>query len=124
MIGVDTNILVRYFLDDDPVWSPAAAKFIDETLNSVNVGFINIVTLAEFAWTLKKEASFDRGGLARVIEGLLQSEKLVLGNADVVERALARFTVGNAGFADYLIAELNVSSGAGTDDDDRQTRRT
>jgi predicted nucleic-acid-binding protein len=112
MIGVDTNILVRFVLDDDPVRSPAAAKFIDEMLSSENAGFVNVVTLAEFAWTLKKEASFNREKMAFAIESFLQSEKIVLGNADVVERALARFRTGNAGFADYLIAELNIESGA------------
>lgn len=112
MIGVDTNILVRFVLDDDPIWSPAAAKFINETLNSENIGFINIITLAEFAWTLRKEAHFNRERLALVIESFLQSDKIALGNADVVERALNRYRSGNAGFADYLIAELNIASGA------------
>lgn len=112
MIGVDTNILVRFVLDDDPVWSPAAAVFINETLSSENVGFINVVTLAEFARTLKKEAGFNRESLALVVESFLQSDKIALGNADIVERALARFRTGNSGFADYLIAELNIASGA------------
>jgi predicted nucleic-acid-binding protein len=112
MIGVDTNILVRYVLDDDPVWSPAAVKFIDETLSSDNVGFVNVVTLAEFAWTLKREASFNREALAIVIESFLQSDKIVLGHADIVHKALVRFKTGNSGFADCLIAELNLGSGA------------
>lgn len=112
MIGVDTNILVRYVLDDDPVWSPAAAAFIDETLSSDNVGFVNVVTLAEFAWTLRREASFNRETLALVIESFLQSDKIVLGHADIVQKALIRFKTGNAGFADYLISELNAASGA------------
>lgn len=112
MIGVDTNILTRFVLDDDPIWSPAAAKFINEALSSENVGFVNVVTLAEFAWTLKKQATVNREGLAIIIESFLQSEKIVLGHADVVQRALTRFRAGNAGFADYLIAELNIASGA------------
>ena len=112
MIGVDTNILVRFVLYDDPVWSPAAARFINETLSSENVGFVNVVTLAEFAWTLKKETNFDRASLAHIIESFLQSDKIMIGNAEIVERALVRFRSGNAGFADYLIAELNIASGA------------
>lgn len=112
MIGVDTNILARFVLDDDPVWSPAAARFINETLSSENLGFVNVVTLAEFAWTVKKQTSVDRESLATIIESLLQSDKIVLGHADVVQRALDRLRTGNSGFADYLIAELNVASGA------------
>jgi predicted nucleic-acid-binding protein len=112
MIGIDTNILTRFILDDDPVWSPAAAKFINETLSAENIGFINIVTLAEFAWTVKKQANVDREGLALIIESFLQSDKIILGHADVVQKALDGFRTGNSGFADYLIAELNVASGA------------
>lgn len=112
MIGVDTNVLVRYILDDDPVWSPAAMKFMTETVTPDNNGYINLLTLAEMVWALKKEARFDRVKLVHVIETLLQSENLVLGDADIVVRALTRFRSGNADFADYLIAELNSARGA------------
>jgi predicted nucleic-acid-binding protein len=112
MIGIDTNVLTRFVLDDDPIWSPAAAKFINETLTAENAGYVNILTLAEFAWSLKKQARFDRAGLSTVIETLLESEKIVLGHSDIVELALSRYRNGNADFADYLIAELNSASGA------------
>ncbi|MGK6316516.1 PIN domain-containing protein [Neorhizobium sp. DT-125] len=112
MIGIDTNVLVRFILDDDPVWSPAAAKFMAEALTPQNAGYINLLTLAEVVWALKKEARFDRAKLVGVIEALLESENLVLGEAGVVERALGRFRKGNADFADYLIAELNSANGA------------
>ncbi|MDB5524388.1 MAG: hypothetical protein JWM58_2151 [Rhizobium sp.] len=112
MIGIDTNILIRFVLDDDPVWSPAAAKFINETLSNDNPGYINVVTLAEFVWSIKKQSNVDREKLAFIVESLLQSDKIVIGSAEIVERALRRFRTGNAGFADYLIAELNNAKGA------------
>jgi len=112
MIGIDTNILIRFVLDDDPIWSPAAAAFINGQLSAKNAGFINVVTLAEFAWSIKKQANIDREKLAGIIQSLLQSDKTVLGDAPIVECALGRFQNGNAGFADYLIAELNRANGA------------
>lgn len=112
MIGIDTNVLVRFILDDDPVWSAAAAKFMNETITSENQGYINLLTLAEIVGALKKEARFDRVKLTAVIEALLQSENLVLADVDLVVRALERFRSGNADFADYLIAELNSANGA------------
>ena len=112
MIGIDTNVLVRYFLDDDPKWSPIATTFIDEVLTSEHRGYINPITLVELVWTLRRLPDFDRSKLAYLIENLLLSDTIVLGEAAAVGRALAAFKDGNAGFADYLIAELNAAAGA------------
>ena len=112
MIGLDTNVLVRYLLDDDPVWSPVATSFIDEQLTPERPGYINAITLVELVWTLRRLPDYDRGKLATLIENLLLSDTLVLGEAAAVSRALATFKTGSAGFADYLIAELNEAAGA------------
>lgn len=112
MIGIDTNVLVRFILDDDPVWSPAAVKFMTETVTSENLGYVNILTLAEMVWALKKEAHFDRARLVMVIVALIATNNLVLGDIDLVKRALQLFRTGNADFADYMIAELNRANGA------------
>ncbi len=112
MIGVDTNVLVRYFLGDDPKWSPIATAFIDEALTAERPGYINPITLVELVWTLRRLPDFDRSKLAYLIENLLLSDTIVLGEAGAVGRALAAFKVGSAGFADYLIAELSEAAGA------------
>jgi predicted nucleic-acid-binding protein len=112
LIGLDTNVLVRYFLDDDPIWSPVATAFIDQTLTVERPGYINPITLVELVWTLRRLPEFDREKLAYLIENLLLSKTVVLGEAAAVARALTAFKSGNAGFADYLIAELNEAAGA------------
>ena len=112
MIGLDTNILARYVLDDDPTWSPIAADFIDNQLTAERPGYINIVTLVELVWLLRRHPGYDRGKLADLIENLLTSDSVVVGEAMAVERALTAFRSGGAGFADYLIAELNLAAGA------------
>lgn len=114
MIGVDTNILLRYLLDDDPIWSPAAERFIEQRLSAEEPGFVNSITLAELVWTLRRHSRYARAALVEVIESLLTSEKFVLGDEQAVIRALASFKAGGAGFADYLIAELNAIAGAST----------
>ena len=111
MIGIDSNILVRFLLDDDPVWSPRATKFIEEELSRENQGYVNIAVLVETIWSLRKSPLFERAKLATVVEGLLLFEKLVLAEREAVERALARYRAGGAGFTDYLIAELNRAVG-------------
>lgn len=112
MIGVDTNVLARYFLDDDPVWSPRADAFLEEELTPERPGYVNPLTLAELVWTLRKHPGYDRPGMARMIEGLLRFDRLVIGEAEAVAAALESFRAGGAGFADHLIAELNRRAGA------------
>ncbi|MGF9563543.1 type II toxin-antitoxin system VapC family toxin [Neorhizobium sp. JUb45] len=110
MIGLDTNMLARYFLDDDPLWSPRIARFFAENLSERRQGYINPITLTELVWVLRRRPEYDRAALAGVIEGILSSTSLVVGEA--IKRALASFKAGSAGFADYLIAELNEAAGA------------
>ena len=112
MIGLDTNVLVRYLLDDDPHWSPIVTRFLDEELTPERPGFINPITLVELVWVLRRKPGYDRGKLSDLIESLLTSDSVVLGEAPAVARALAAFRDGSAGFADYLIAELNEQAGA------------
>ena len=111
MIGIDSNVLVRYLLDDDPVWSPIATRFVEEELTTDSPGYVNLVVLAETVWALRRSPLFERSKLAVVIEGLLQFEKFVIEDRDVVARALARFRSNGASFADLLIAELNLAAG-------------
>ncbi|GLK80670.1 PIN domain-containing protein [Methylopila turkensis] len=112
MIGVDTNVLMRYFLDDDPVWSPVADRFFEEDLTAERPGYVSPLTLAELVWSLRKHPDYQRPGMVRLLEGILAFEHLVVGEAPAVVRALAAYKVGGAGFADYLIAELNRDAGA------------
>jgi predicted nucleic-acid-binding protein len=112
LIGVDTNILLRYLLDDDPIWSPVVTDFVDNRLTPERQGYVNLITLVELVWTLRRRPDYDRSRLAAVVESLLSSDSIVLAEAHAVERALTSFRTGNAGFADYLIAELNEAAGA------------
>ena len=112
MIGLDTNVLARYVLDDDPIWSPIVTAFLDTELSADRPGYINPVTLAELVWTLRRRSDYDRVRIATLIEYLLTSDSLVIGEAEAVARALTSFRAGGAGFADYLIAELNEQVGA------------
>lgn len=112
MIGIDSSILLRYLLDDDPVWSPVATRFIEEQLSAENPGYINLVVLAETVWSLRRSPLFEKSKLALAIEGLLEFDKFVIAERDTVADALARLRADGAGFADFLIAELNRAAGS------------
>jgi predicted nucleic-acid-binding protein len=94
------------------VWSPVVTDFIDNLLSPERPGYVNAITLVELVWTLRRRSEYDRARLSAVIENLLTSDSIVLAEADAVERALSSFKTGKAGFADYLIAELNQAAGA------------
>jgi len=112
VIGIDTNVLARFFLDDDPVASPIATRFLEHDLSAERPGYINPLTLAELVSTLRRHPRFDRSGLVTLLEDLLAFENVVVGESACVSRALAAYKAGDAGFVDYLIAELNAAAGA------------
>lgn len=110
MIGLDTNVLVRYLTKDDPKQAPAAVNTI-RSLSAEEPGFISLVVIAELAWVLEGSYSFDRAAIALVFDGLLHSKELLVEQADVVAQALDLFDSGNAGFADYLIERSGQAAG-------------
>jgi predicted nucleic-acid-binding protein len=112
VIGIDSSVLLRYLLDDDPVWSPLATRFIEEDLTVEEPGYVNLVVLAETVWSLRRAPGFEKWKLAEVVENLLAFDKLVIAERDAVANALSRYRSDGAGFADFLIAELNRAAGA------------
>jgi predicted nucleic-acid-binding protein len=102
MIGLDTNILVRYLIHDD-TGQTTLAKRIMNSLSSDSPGFITLVVLAELVWVLKISYDFSKTELEQVLESLLRSEELVVERAEIALQALRKFRAGNADFADSLI---------------------
>lgn len=112
MKGIDSSILLRYLLEDDPVWSKPATRFIDEQCSIDDPGYVNVVVLAEVVWSLRRHPQFNKTSIARLVTELLEADNLVIENELAVEAALGDYLAGEAGFADCLIAQLNRSAGA------------
>jgi predicted nucleic-acid-binding protein len=68
MIGLDTNILVRYLAQDDPTQSRIAAEVIEHRLNEGNPGFVSVVAMAETVWVLDRNYHLTNLELASAIE--------------------------------------------------------
>jgi predicted nucleic-acid-binding protein len=102
MIGLDTNVLVRYITQDHPAQSAAAVKVID-SLSSDLPGFLSLVVIAEVVWILQFSYHFKRQEIAHVVERLLRSKELILERAEIVSQALRKFRASRANFADCLI---------------------
>jgi len=102
MTGLDTNVLVRYVVQDDPGQSAAATKLI-ESLSSAAPGFIAMIVVVELVWVLQSCYDAKRREVARVLETLLRSRELTVERAELVWQALRRFAAGKADFADCLV---------------------
>jgi predicted nucleic-acid-binding protein len=110
MIGLDTNVLVRYFTQDDPVQSRKATEFIERNLTAESPGFISIVTTVEMVWVLERGYGFDRQSVGVAIERILQADALVVEREREVFAASIALAAG-LGFADALIEALGAKAG-------------
>ena len=112
MIGLDTNVVVRFLAQDDQAQSAIANRLMSR-LNKDEPGFISSVVLAEITWVLSRAYKSKREEIARAVEGLLRSAELIVENADAAYRALAIYQAStSAEFADALIAETASLAGA------------
>jgi predicted nucleic-acid-binding protein len=111
MIGLDTNILVRYLTQDDPTQSPRATELIERRLTEDNPGFISVVAMTETVWVLERAYRLSNVRIAEVVERLLQTAVLVVENEAEVFAAMTVLQDGNGSFAGALIGELGDRAG-------------
>jgi predicted nucleic-acid-binding protein len=110
MIGLDTNVLVRYIMQDDARQAAKATKLI-EGLTSEEPGFISLVSVVELVWVLSSCFDLTREQISQALDALLRSMQLVVDQAEHVARALRAYSAGNADFADCLIERTTAAAG-------------
>jgi predicted nucleic-acid-binding protein len=111
MIGLDTNILVRYLTHDDPVQSPKATEIFERRLTPRNPGFVSLVAMVETVWVLDRAYGLTAREIANAVERMLQVEVLVIEHEQQVFSAMIAMKQGQGSFADALIAELGARAG-------------
>ncbi|NBC18064.1 MAG: PIN domain-containing protein [Bacteroidetes bacterium] len=107
MIGLDTNVLVRYLTRDDAEQYRRAKTFLESRCTEARPGYVNLVVLSELAWVLKAAYGATREEIARVLEQLLVTKQIKVGHRDAVQAALQAYKTSMADFADCLIGSLN-----------------
>ncbi len=112
MIGLDTNVLVRYIMQDDTKQSPKASALI-ESLHADNPGFITLVSIVELYWVLTSCYGLTGQQVKQALEVLLRTKQIIVDRADQVLRALRVFDDGKADFADCLIERTSAAAGCG-----------
>ncbi len=101
MIGIDTNILVRAYLEDDDKQTEEAKDFLLEMAQKKSL-FISSYAILEFAWVLKTK-NYSRKNIYEAIISLTDSLGTFIGQRDVVLEALEKYIKGKADFGDYMI---------------------
>ena len=111
MIGLDTNILVRYLTLDDPVQSRKATEIFERRLTEDEPGFVSIVAMVETVWVLDRAYGFAADEIAAAVERMLQADLLVVENEQEVFTAMTAVKEGQGSFADAVIAALGARAG-------------
>jgi len=110
MIGLDTNVILRYIMQDDPVQARQATALI-ESLTADEPGFIPMIVLVEMVWVLFSAYRLNRHQVAQVLEQLAQLKEIRLDSTDLVLKALRIFKAGTADFSDCLIERIAANQG-------------
>jgi predicted nucleic-acid-binding protein len=103
VIGLDTNVLVRYIMQDDIKQSPLATRVV-ESLTADSPGFIPVVAIVELAWVLSSAYELSRTQLIDAFEALLRTKELMIERGEIVWKGLRLLQRGGGDFADCLIA--------------------
>jgi predicted nucleic-acid-binding protein len=114
MTGLDTNVLVRYLTQDDPIQSKKANEIIERRLTEDEPGFVSVVTIVETVWVLSQVYDLSNQEIAAAVEGMLQSDTLVIQNEQEVFTAVAALKAGRGSFADALVSALGTWAGCGS----------
>lgn len=114
MIGLDTNILVRYFTRDDPEQAKAAKRLIDDARERGERLFINRIVLSELIWVLSRSYKRGRTEIAEAVEKILVTTQFEVDGKDAVWEALRAFRDSATDFSDCLIGASSTAAGCTT----------
>jgi len=110
LIALDTNVLIRYLTEDDPLQARAANEVLDH-LSPEEPGWISLVVLAEMVWSLRKTYKLSKDQIIRILDDLVVSKDIVIEDIQKVQRALILHRACRAGFADCLLVLSAESAG-------------
>lgn len=111
MIGLDTNVIIRYLTQDDATQSPKATEIIQHRLSTEKPGFVSVVAMVETAWVLDSVYGLKDQEIAATIERMLQIDVLLIEHEHEVFKAMVALKEGRGSFADALIAAVGDQAG-------------
>lgn len=111
MIGVDTNILLRLWLDDDPAQGRRIDTLLAEHGSAPGSLLVTDVVLAEAVWTLRSVFAQDKAAQLSAVRSLLDEAAFAFEDRDAIGRAVAMFESASCGFSDCLVVAKHAHRG-------------
>jgi predicted nucleic-acid-binding protein len=111
MIGLDTNIIVRYLAQDDPIQSRKATQIFEHRLTERSPGFVSVVVMVETAWVLERAYGRNDREIAAAVAAMLQTDALFIDCEQEVFAAMTIVKDGLGSLADALIGALGAKAG-------------
>ena len=111
MIGIDTNILLRLWLNDDPAQSKRIDQLLAEHGGLPGSLLVTDVVLVEAVWTLKSAFEQDKQAQLIAVRSLLEETAFAFEDREAVAAALTLFESGSCGFADCLVVAKHARQG-------------
>lgn len=112
MIGLDTNVLVRYLTQDDSAQFAKTAAFIDAEIERDEQFLVNTPVLCELVWVLATVYDYSREEIAQALEQIFSTAQFEIERLDEARQALGDFRSSKADFSDALIGRINRALGA------------
>lgn len=114
MIGLDTNVLVRYIVQDDADQGARAGRLIEQRCTQEQPGWISLIVICELVWVLEGAYGYSRDIIASVLRQILATAELSVDSPQRCWTALRAYERSGADFADYLIGAGNREAGCET----------
>jgi predicted nucleic-acid-binding protein len=114
VIALDTNVLVRFLVEDDPAQCRRAKTLLQKAMDAGEPCFVSDVVLCEIVWVLETSYKVARVEVASILDQLLRARHLAFPSSERLARALSTYESGRGDFADYLIREWAREGGCET----------
>ena len=111
MLGLDTNVLVRLLIEDDPAQTRRARKLVDAAVAGQEAVLVSLSVLLETEWVLRSRYELPRGTILGLFRSALEARELAFEDEAAVEEALFNWQDSQSGFSDCLIMAHNRQLG-------------
>jgi predicted nucleic-acid-binding protein len=110
VIGIDSNVLLRFLLRDDAAQA-ARAQALLKAVRPLSGALVSPIVLAELTWTLDRQGR-SRSEIAGFVENVLATDGIHVAFGEAARRAVVTYRKTRADYADCLLAETNAVLGA------------
>ena len=111
MRSLDTNVLARYLVADNPKQLAAVERVIEDSRKKEEPLFLTVLVLCELVWVLSRSYHQSKAAIVQFLEQILQTEQFKIEQDALVRQSLGQYRQGKGNFADYLIGEISRRAG-------------